>query len=246
MGTWGTAVNADDAFQDVIGAFDHHLKRNQSIEATTKAVLASFSEQLEDFDDGPAVLFAVVDRQWTYGSVDAELLEKLRADGFGLANWEDAPATDLEKRKEEVAKFLARVSTENKKPKKLPKIVIRRPKFRPGDCLSFQLKDGRFTGGYVLATNDSDPEAGRDLIVMLDYLDAEPPSIEPFEKRQWLRLHHGSWDGKLNCSWYGPLKVSLRREIDICNWNSARSRRRSERRQQPRRLGRFWIPDLVH
>ena len=47
MGTWGTAVDADDTFQDVIGAFDHHLKRNQSIEATTKAVLASFSEELD-------------------------------------------------------------------------------------------------------------------------------------------------------------------------------------------------------
>ncbi len=204
MGTWGTAVDADDTFQDVIAVFDHHLKREQSIDAATQAVLTAYSEELEDFDDGPSVLFALTDRQWTYGKVDPELLERIQADGFGLANWQDAPESDQKKRKSEIGKFITRVSTGNEKPKKLPKIVRRKPKFSPGDCLSFQFDDGRFTGGYVLATNESDPEHGRDLIVMLDYLDADPPSLQPFEQRQWLRLHHGSWGGELDCAWYGP------------------------------------------
>ena len=58
MGTWGTAVDADDTLQDVIGLFDHHLKRDQSIEAA----LSAYREELDDFDDGPSVLFALIER----------------------------------------------------------------------------------------------------------------------------------------------------------------------------------------
>lgn len=206
MGTWGTAVDADDTFQDVFGLFEDHLKRDQSIEAASEAVLSAYREELDDFDDqdGPSVLFALIDRQWTYGIVDPNLLAKIQVDGFGLGNWLDSPEADRKKRKTEIDRFIRRVSTDNPKPKKLPKLTRRKPKFSPGDCLSFELEDGRFTGAYVLATNDSDPEHGRDLIVMLNYLDTTPPSIDLFESRPWLKLNHGKWDGKLDCSWYGP------------------------------------------
>ena len=193
MGSWGTAVDADDTFQDVIGLFDRNLKREQSIEAANEAVLAAYREELEDFDDEPAVLFALIDRQWTYGKVDPALLANIQVDGFGLANWQDEPKPVLKKRKADIDRFIRRVSTDNPKPKRIPKLTRRKPKFSPGDCLAFELDDGRVTGAYVLATNDSDPEHGRDLIVMLDYLGTDPPAIQLFKKRQWLRLHHGSW-----------------------------------------------------
>lgn len=204
MGTWGTAVDANDSFQDAGGLFDHHVKRQQSVEAATAAVLKSYSDFLDDFDEGPSILFAIVDRQWTYGKVDPELLDRIRADRFGLENWQEAPPADLKKREKDVKKFIAKVSVDNPSPKKIPKIVRRKPKFTPGDCLAYELPDGRFAAAYVLATNDSDPEYGRDMVVVMDYLDAEPPELKLFQDRKWLYLNHGSWDGQLDCSWYGP------------------------------------------
>ncbi|PQO25041.1 hypothetical protein C5Y96_26415 [Blastopirellula marina] len=204
MGTWGTAVEADDTFQDAAGLFDHHVKRQQSVEVATSAVLDSYAEQLDDVDEGAAILFAIVDRQWTFGKVNPELLSRISADGFGLENWQDASKADLKKRQQDVKKFIERVSADNPAPKKIPKIVRRKPKFTAGDCLAYELPDGRFTAAYVLATNDTDPEHGRDLVVVVDYLGSEPPGMKPFEDRQWLYLHHGSWNGQLDCSWYGP------------------------------------------
>ena len=216
MGTWGSAVDADDTFQDVVGLFDHHLKREQSLDAANDAVRTSYRDQLSDFDDGPSILLAIIDRQWTSGTVDADLLARIQVDGFGLANWEGVPPDEYAKRKANIDRFIQRVSTDNPKPKKIPKLTRRKPKFSAGDCLAFELSDGRFTGGYVLATNDSDPEHGRDLIVMLDYLGVEPPAVDLFESRQWLRLNHGKWDGKLDCSWYGPEKFrSVSKKLSV-------------------------------
>ena len=215
MGAWDTAVEADDTFQDAAASFEWHLKREQSVEAATAAVLADFADDLEDPEEGSSIWLALADRQWTYGTVDANLLARLRVDGLALQKWQDAEASVLKTRQQKVAEFVERVSSPNTKPKKLPKLVRRPPKFAAGDCLAFRLDDGRFTGAYVLATNDSDPECGRDLIVMLDYLADEPPGLEPFEARQWLRLHHGKWGGQLDCSWYVEGFRSVSKRISV-------------------------------
>ena len=202
MGAWDTAVEADDTFQDAAASFEQHLKHQQSVEGATAALLANFAEDLEDVDEGPSIWMALADGQWKYGKVDANLLARLRADGFALERWQDAEASVRKIRQQKVAEFVERVSSANKNPKKLPKLVRRPAKFAAGDCLSFQLDDGRFTGAYVLATDDSDPERGRDLIVMLDYLASDAPALELFEARRWLQLHHGKWGGQLDCAWY--------------------------------------------
>ena len=68
------------------------------------------------------------------------------------------------------------------------KTVIRPPKFKPGDCLSIRLPDGRYAAALVLATDHSHPEHGLDLIAVLDFLSPVKPAIEVFRERKWLEV----------------------------------------------------------
>ena len=79
----------------------------------------------------------------------------------------------------------ARPSGRTTKPRKT---VIRRPKFKPGDCLSIHLPDGRYAAALVLAADDSNPEHGLDLIAVLDFLSPDKPPIDVFRERKWLEV----------------------------------------------------------
>ncbi|MEX0793955.1 MAG: hypothetical protein WD045_12525 [Pirellulaceae bacterium] len=215
MGTWSTSINGNDSFQDIAQAFDQHLKRNQSLEAASNHVLSNYSDAFEDFDEREASYFALADRQWFYGSLDDSVASVISQPGFGLATWDDAPEQERRKRTEAIKVFLERVLSPNPVPKKFPKIVVRKPKFKPGDCITYQTRDGQFVAGLVTAVDDVDPEAGRDLIVLMDYLANSPPTLKEFSRRNWLRLKAKNSDdvGTLMCYWYGPegyRKVSKR------------------------------------
>lgn len=200
MGTWSTAVNGSDAFGDVATAFDQHLKTSQSLERTKQYVLTSMADYFDDADDRESAYFALADRLWTYGDLNADVLSVVSEPDFGMHAWSDASADQKKKRESAIAAFLAQLRRPNPNPKRLPRIVRRPSKFEPGVCISYRNPDGRYTAGLVTATNNSDPEHGRDLIVLLDYLSTTPPSIADFLTRRWLRTPKGD----LMCYWYGP------------------------------------------
>ena len=127
------------------------------------------------------------------------ILRKITEKDFGLSNWLDAEADQLMQRQKALAAFLARVTEPNEKRKRLPRIIRRKPKFLPGNCLSFQNPDGRYSAGLVTAINDSDPEYGRDLVVLMDYLSSQPPETRDYLARKWLHTPSGD----LMCYWYG-------------------------------------------
>jgi len=76
------------------------------------------------------------------------------------------------------------------------------PKFAPGDCLAVQLESGQYGAGLVLATDRSHPEYPSDLVADLDYLSDDPPTMDVFTTRNWLRLAYNVWQG-LSIQWYG-------------------------------------------
>lgn len=200
MGTWSTAVSGNDTFGDVVTEFEQHLKQSQSIERTTAHVLATMAEYFDDPDDCESAYFALADAQWTYGAVDDAILARVSQEDFGMQAWSDADAELISKRRKAVESFLKRIRKPNARPKRLPRIAKRTPKFQPGACLSYQHPDGRYTAGLVTAIHDRDPENGRDLVVLLDYLSTEPPQVDDFIQRKWLHTVKGS----LMCYWYGP------------------------------------------
>lgn len=213
MGAWGTAIDSHDTFADVTAAVTRRLKTGAGLSEACAVVLQEFAEVLADDDDGASVWHALAHLQWKYaGTVQAEVLEKIRRDfyeGRGLDGWS---AEDLERRRSAVSRFLAKVEAPNLTPTRLPTIRRRPAPFSTGDCLSFETACGLYGAAIVLATDNSEPEYGLNLVGCLNYLEANPPAHDTFEARDWLRLFHGSWKGQQELVWRSPTGFRQQRD----------------------------------
>jgi len=205
MGAWGPGIRQDDFVCNVEGAFKDHLKDGKSIGDATKFVHKQFADALDDCDDGPLFWLALADMQWTYGNLDPLVRQRVNEiieSDIGMERWGE-PSDKLSKqRRAALAKFYDKISQPNPKPTRPPKRINRKPKFTAGDCLAVQLENGQYGAALVLATDSSNPEYPADLIADLDYLSDEPPTLEVFRKRDWLKLTHHNWKGRLNILWY--------------------------------------------
>lgn len=165
---------------------------------------SQFAAAIKDRDDGPLFWIALADVQWTYGELEPQVLKCVREgfdSGQSLDRWRE-DVRGLSRRRTALEKFIGKIANPNPRPKKLPRIVVRAPKFRPGDCLSIRLENGQYAAALVLAADHSNVEYGKNLIGVLDYLSSEKPPIEVFRKRKWLvRTHHG-WNAEVDLAWY--------------------------------------------
>ena len=208
MGAWGSGILQDDTTADIVGFMKDRLKAGSTLMAASAAARSHFGETQRDEDEAPLLWLALAEVQWKYGAVEPAVLARVRADidgGAGLERWRD-DAKALKARQSALAKFVAKIASANPKPSALPRIIVRKAPFEAGDCLSVLLPDGRFTAALVLRADDSNPEYGRNLVVGLDYLDTVPPELAAFERRQWLTLSHGRWNGKMDMRWCLPVK----------------------------------------
>ncbi|MBK8207327.1 MAG: hypothetical protein IPK87_11155 [Planctomycetes bacterium] len=207
MGAWGSGIRQDDFVMDVIGDFEEQLKAGNSVAAASKELKTKYTEEMKDEDDGPLFWIALADAQWTYGELDPEVLRRVEEDfesDQGLARWDEG-RDGRSKRRAVLAKFIAKISTPNGRPKKPAKIVVRAPKFQAGDCLSVHLSNGQYGAALVLAADHSHAEYGKNLICVLDYLGSEKPTLDAFHVRKWLKLTHHSYQGRADCAWYGTV-----------------------------------------
>ena len=207
MGAWGYGIRQDDFVCDVIGVFEDLLKAGKSVADATKAVKSQFGAAIEDSDDGPLFWLALADVQWTYGELEAAVLERVKDDfdsGRSLLPWEE-DQRGLARRRATLERFIRKIGVAKPRPKKPPKLVIRAPKFRPGDCLSIQLANGQYAAAIVLAADHSIAEYGTNLVAVLDYLSADRPTMEVFRKRKWLVLTHHECNNRMNVAWYQPV-----------------------------------------
>jgi hypothetical protein len=207
MGAWGYGIRQDDFVCDVIGVFEDLLKAGKSVADATKAVKSHFGAALRDADDGPLFWLALADVQWTYGGVDASVLKRVTEDfasGRSLLAWEE-DQRGRARRRAALEKFLRRIGAANPRPKKPPKIVIRAPKFRPGECLSIRLASGHYAAAIVLAADHAIAEYGKNLVAVLDYLSAARPTLEVFRQRQWRVLTPHGGNDSMAVAWYLPV-----------------------------------------
>ena len=218
MGSWGHGIRQDDFVVDVIGAFDDLLKGGKSVADATKVVMSKFAAEIKDTDDGPLFWIALADAQWTYGELEPQVLKHVQEDfdcGRGLDRWIDDERV-LSRRRAALGKFIIKIAEPNPRPKKPPKIVVRPPKFRPGDCLSIRLGNGQYAAALVLKADHSNAEYGKNLIGVLDYLSPEQPTTEVFRNRKWLLRTHHSWNGQMDIAWYQPLGFrAVKERIEI-------------------------------
>ncbi|MFO0965249.1 MAG: hypothetical protein U0793_06645 [Gemmataceae bacterium] len=217
MGAWGHGIRQDDLVCDVVAAFEDLLKAGQSVADATSAVQSRFAAAIEDADDGPLFWVALADAQWTYGALDAPILARVQEDfasGRSLSRWSEDPRA-LSRRKAALEKFIARIAEPNPRPRKPPRLVIRAPRFRPGDCLSIRLSNGQYAAALVLVADHSNPEYGKNLIGVLDYLSPQKPTLDVFRRRKWLvRSGHG-WS-KTELAWYMPVRFrAIKDRLDV-------------------------------
>lgn len=205
MGTWGYEIDQDDFVCDIIADFENTLKQNQDIQKTGSVIISTYQDDIEDPDDGPLFWIALASMQWKYGSLDAAVLQQVKTDfenENGLERWRELGEDGYVKRKEVITKYVDKISVTNAKPKKLPKIVVRKPVYQAGDCLSIQLPNGMFGAALVLAADHSNVEYGQNLIGVLNYMKNIEPDISIFEKRDWLILSHHNWENQPDICWY--------------------------------------------
>ncbi|HEX6313306.1 MAG TPA: hypothetical protein VFZ73_00540 [Gemmatimonadaceae bacterium] len=190
MGAWGYGIRQDDFVLDVIGDFEDLLRRGQSIRDTSAAIQAKFAGAMADADDGPLLWIALAEVQWTYGELDPEVRRRVQEDfdsGRSLAAWSDDPRR-LSRRTSVLAKFISKIAHPNTRPRKVPRRVVRAPRFSAGDCLSIRLPNGLYSAALVLVADHVEVEYGRNLVGVMDYLSPEKPAIEVFRERNWLVL----------------------------------------------------------
>jgi len=204
MGGWGHGIRQDDFVLDVIGAFEDELKSGKSVGDATNTVTSKFAAEIGDRDDGPLFWIALADVQWTHGELAPQILSRVQEDlnsGRSLDRWREDPR-GLERRRSALQKFVTKIVTANPRPKRRPKLVVRAPKFAPGDCLSVRLLTGQYAAALVLKADHSKAEYGKNLIGVLDYLSATKPTLEVFLNRHWLFRTHHEWKNQMDVAWY--------------------------------------------
>jgi hypothetical protein len=200
MGAWGSGIRQDDLVLDVIGEFEDALKAGKSVAAASEAVALRYRSAVAE----PSYWIALAEMQWTYGTLDASVLERVRDDlasGHSLEQWEDDPPA-LTRRRAELEKFVKKISQPRPRPARRPTPIVRAPKFRAGDCLSIQLPSGEYGAALVLAATHSTPEYGKNLVGLLDYRSNTPPTLDVFRGRRWRRIRPGTADHRPHIGWY--------------------------------------------
>lgn len=205
MGTWGTSILASDTARDVYDDYMKAFNRGQNHEGILGKIMKERQEEISDEDDGPVVWLAVAKAQWDCGALAPSVLrevERIVKEGPGLVRWEESGKRLLEQRKRKLAAFLQGIRTPNPKPRKPRRAVKRKPVFEPGDCLSIRLDDGTYGAAIVLAAPPESDDPFRDtygmnVVCCLTYRSQQKPDMTVFDRRQWLRLTHHSWDGRL-------------------------------------------------
>jgi len=199
MGTWGFNVLDDDVAADVHGDYIKRFNANIPHEEIVKQVCREYEDELEDSDDGPVVWLAIARAQWDCGALEERVLERVRGivkKGLGLDRWAEAGEKGLARRRKELDAFLARLQTNNPRPRRPRKPIVRKPVFQPGDCLAIRLSDGNYAAALVLEDPSEEDEPGDEtygvnLIGLLSFRSPTKPSRDVFERRQWLRSTPG-------------------------------------------------------
>lgn len=204
MGTWSTAILGSDFASEVYGDFMEAYNEGVDLPSIRELLEEKNMSVLNDRDEGPEFWLALAKGQRDCGAVDPDVLEKVKEiarEGFGLNRWAEGTATELQRRKRAIAEFQTEIATPNPKAKKRRKPRIHHAIFAPGDCLALTLDAGLFGAALVLGTDNTHKTEGANLVGILRYLSPEKPSINVFEKREWLVLKRGWWDREKQIVW---------------------------------------------
>jgi len=210
MGSWGTAISSNDTYADIYGEFFDLYNDGLSVDEVSKKLISENEDMINDPEDANNFWFALAKAQWECKQPDKDIFEKVRQiieTGQDLEVWRELEADekDIEKRKLVLDKFLADLQTERPKAKARKKKIIRQPVFEKGDCLTFKLEDGNYSGAVVLEAV-RDTEYAHNLIASTRINQPNKPVKKDFENAEVLILNYTNYDNTPNVLWYLPFK----------------------------------------
>lgn len=200
MGTWGTGISSNDTFEDIYSEFFELFNKGLEVKEITRTIIQNNKDLQSDYEDKNSFWFAIAKAQWECGSLDNDVLEKVKSiivSGQDLKLWEElnGQTNDLKKRKKVLDDFLEKISAPNDKIKKRKKTIIRQPVFRKGDCLTFQLQNGNFGGALVLEA-EQETELGMNMLAVTTMNQQSKPTMLDFEKADILTQRQEGFPGK--------------------------------------------------
>jgi hypothetical protein len=200
MGTWGTGISSNDTFEDIYSEFFELFNKGLEVNEITRTIIQNNKDLQSDYEDKHSFWFAIAKAQWECGSLDNDVLEKVKSiivSGQDLKLWEElnGQTNDLKKRKKVLDDFLGKISGPNEKVKKRKKIVIRQPVFKKGDCLTFQLQNGNYGGVLVLEAEHGN-ELGMNMLAVTTINQPDKPTTFDFEEADILTQRQEGFPGK--------------------------------------------------
>jgi len=205
MGTWGTAIAANDTYSDIYQSFFDFYNDGLEVPEISNSLILKNKDTINDPDDCCNFWFALAKAQWDCKELDKGLFEKVRKiidEGEDIAAWKrlDANEKDIVKRKEVLDKFLASLSTVRAKAKPRKKKPVIQPLFEKGDCLTFLFDNGKYGGAVVLEAIKNN-ELGLNLIATTRIYQSNKPSTKDFENASVLVKSFAAWDNQPDIVW---------------------------------------------
>ncbi len=183
MGTWGTAIQSNDAFADIYYLFFDQFNKGVEVKVISENLIRDNQDIIGEADESFNFWFALAKAQWEVGELDPAVLAKAKniiVKGEDIEAWKrlGAGQKQIESRKQRTGKFLALIESENKKPKKRKKPF--KQIFRKGECLAVKIKRNHsdityYTGAIVLELDDE-----VNLVVKLSLQKLSLPTLHDF------------------------------------------------------------------
>ncbi len=180
MGVWGPGIFSDDIAVDVRDEYRRLIADGLDGPDATDKVLASSPGIADDDQDGIPFWLALAATQWKIGRLEPRVRDRAVAildAGADLERWRDEDP-ELEPKRRAALERLRETLTKPQGSETRVRTGGRfKPRFTPGDVISYRLPDGRYTAFRIVGSK-SDHEGEVDVAELVDYLGVDPPTFE--------------------------------------------------------------------
>jgi hypothetical protein len=179
MGAWGPALFSDDIASDVRSDYRALIEDGAEDDAATQRVLDSYTDALNDSDDGPVVWLALAFTQSKIGRLDPAVAARalqIIDNGEGMSRWHEQGARAAASRESALAKVRAQLAGPQPPRRRLSPPWRHVTALGPGDVLAFQSHDRPYLLLRVARLEDSRYGVAP-VLILLDFAGPKLPGI---------------------------------------------------------------------